>query len=680
MPQREFGRDSDYYMALRSLGEGDQKNAERLFLRCAKGGSAWCARRSLEALTATGGVQDRLRACERLLSEYGDEAALLTAADVLYASGEYARLLRVTDGVDLAECGNRLAAVRLAAMYRKGDTRRFEALRRWFCSRPVSAEHFQFYREWIAGEEFPAPAQGGADGGRIPPDADIRAAVDFRISVYRRDYKSAYEMFPALRDTAQLLPQIVSDMGKACLYGSGDYLKNARIFDGFAAALAGTDAQFYAYFYAARLYGKAGGYSARCLSRLVSAMEAAATDENYDNALWYLLNDSVSDSADRAVAAIRQYCRTWHNPSYFDDFFETLSPFLIAQGRWNDFYEIYRAIDGFASDAAVAKYAYICGRLLQEGLLKPDESGTEESGAAAAFTRALTSGDNIYYRVMAVSRLGYGGDREEEILCNTAVDGNFARDADAERLLLGYAAFGLPEKIYPEWQALSSAGAGIGFACAARLAAFLNECGRTRSEYYPQALRISAKAFALSDVPIARDSFPLLYPRGYSDFVRKSCGKFGISEEIMYALIRTESFFDSGIVSAAGAVGLTQLMDLTAGDIARKLSVPGYLLKDAETNIEFGTYYLSELLRRLDGSLLSAFFSYNAGITRVRRWMKSARTEFGAAEALPDDLFLETIPYDETREYGRKLIAAASMYGWLYYGKSVRDVVSMIMK
>ena len=80
---------------------------------------------------------------------------------------------------------------------------------------------------------------------------------------------------------------------------------------------------------------------------------------------------------------------------------------------------------------------------------------------------------------------------------------------------------------------------------------------------------------------------------------------------------------------------------------------------------KIGTYYLAELLHRCDNSLLQAFFSYNAGITRVRRWLKSSLTEFGTKSKLPMDLFLETLPYTETREYGRKLVSAATMYDFL---------------
>ena len=104
-----------------------------------------------------------------------------------------------------------------------------------------------------------------------------------------------------------------------------------------------------------------------------------------------------------------------------------------------------------------------------------------------------------------------------------------------------------------------------------------------------------------------------------------------------------------------------------------------FYLTDISTNIRFGSFYLEELRRRLDGSSILAILSYNGGISRVRSWVKSANLEFGTS-ALPRDLFLEAIPFSETREYGRKVVSAAAMYGYLYYGLSTSQVVEEIMK
>ena len=155
----------------------------------------------------------------------------------------------------------------------------------------------------------------------------------------------------------------------------------------------------------------------------------------------------------------------------------------------------------------------------------------------------------------------------------------------------------------------------------------------------------------------------MLYPRFYNDAVENLCTRYALPEYLAYALIRSESFFDKDIRSNAGAAGLTQLMESTASDIARKLKIRSYDIADPGTNIEFGIFYLKELIGRLNGSNLLALFSYNAGITKVRRWS-------AAYPELSKDLLLEVLPYTETREYGRKILTAASLYACLYYGKT----------
>ena len=126
---------------------------------------------------------------------------------------------------------------------------------------------------------------------------------------------------------------------------------------------------------------------------------------------------------------------------------------------------------------------------------------------------------------------------------------------------------------------------------------------------------------------------------------------------------------------AWGAQGLTQLMKPTAADIAGRLGVGTFDLADPATNILFGSYYLSSLVKRLDGNTMSALYAYNAGITKVRLWLKDAGVSDRPDGSRDGDIVLEGLPYAETREYGRKVLASAAVYGYLYYGKSTGDVV-----
>lgn len=679
-PQKAFKSDSNYYIALRKLEEGNRDAAARLFAKAAKTASPVCARASAEELTHLGNVQQRQKACMNLAAVYNDDEARLTAARELFEEEEYARLIAVTQNLDYAACPNHLALLRLEALRKKNDSRCYKEAFAWFSRFRLSSDHYKFFQTLKSDYQKEAALPDKEHSPLLQDENFLRLfrLADFRIDVFRRNYAPAHEKAAGLKDALVCDRAFLSDMGKAALYGSKNFVKNARAFDSLAEELASKSLQFLAYFYAGRLYERSGDYVSLAERRYKASMAAAEDGADYDNALWYLLNLELSKSAEHAADAVKEYCRTWHDPSYFDDFFETLSPLLLSQGKWRSFRDLYMQIDGFASDSVTAQFAYIYGRLIQEKIASPVQ-GTAKEESEAAFLRALHSGKSWYYKVMAIRALKLEKEDEANVLLGARTHiVPPVRDEGAERFLLGFAAFGLPQKIYPEWQKCLSRNAHIGFDATVKLSSFLRDCGRKQNEYYTQGIRMAAKAFSFADAPFSNSDLEALYPRGYEDFVSTACKKYSVPEEIMYALIRSESFFDAEVKSSAGAVGLTQLMEMTASDVAKKLRRETYSLKDAEDNIEFGTFYISELTARHEGKRLYAFFSYNAGMQRVRRWLKASAIEFGRSAPVSADIFLETIPYAETREYGRKIISAAAVYGFLYYEASVSKTVSLI--
>lgn len=200
------------------------------------------------------------------------------------------------------------------------------------------------------------------------------------------------------------------------------------------------------------------------------------------------------------------------------------------------------------------------------------------------------------------------------------------------------------------------------------------------SEFYTQSLRIACRGQIISERPLSLDELKLVYPKDFSELIEKYAKEYEINPNIIYALIRSESFFDPNVSSTAGAVGLSQLMEFTAADMARKLKLKEYSLTDPEDSIKIGGYYLSELIRRCDNNELLAFCSYNAGITKVRRWVKSSLIGFGKKNTMPLDLFLETVPYSETRDYGKKLVSTAAMYEYLENPDNFTSIVKDLMK
>lgn len=683
--QKIYGSDSDYFIGLKLLSEGNEKEARTRFNNCIKKGSYYCAKRSAEALCSFGNIQEKNIAAENLIKKFPDEDSLLIAAKQFKSSGEINKLIECTGTLDFKTAKNELIRLRLEAMGSRGDSAFESEVYRWFTECPLSTEHYQFYRDFYVHPDFDKALENSeSEFAANLVYTPQQFAMQFRIEAYKRNYsytvlyaKKLFEYFEEKILSPQ--PQLVSDIGKSFLYGSTEFSKNAAKCQQLAEAYRGTPAEFYFWFYSGRLYAKAGMYYKQTKTGFENAMLAAADGSQKDNALWYLLNTSLNFSMDSIISSIGQYSRQWDDAEYFEDFFEQLVTALLASGRWNEFGTIYKAIDGYASDLTVAQFAYIYGRLIQEGLAEGSESDM-----IAAFERACKSGTSMYYKVLAAYRLGI---RQNDFVSNAklseilnAPGGKTGTPDDAAgKLLTGYAYFGFPQYIYTEWQKFPSGTISddVNF----YLADFLAKCAdKDNKDYYTQSLRIAARAQLYSKTALSKDEMALVYPNFYNNYVSEYCKKYELDESIMYSLIRSESFFEADVISSAGAVGLTQLMEFTAEDIAARFKMSDYSLTDPETNIRFGTWYLANLISRCDNSLLLGFFSYNAGISRVRRWLQSSLTEFGKKSNMPLDLFLETVPFAETREYGRKLISAAAAYEWTYNPQNYDAIVEELLK
>jgi soluble lytic murein transglycosylase len=127
------------------------------------------------------------------------------------------------------------------------------------------------------------------------------------------------------------------------------------------------------------------------------------------------------------------------------------------------------------------------------------------------------------------------------------------------------------------------------------------------------------------------------------------------------SIMREESGYRPDAVSVSGAVGLLQLMPDTAARLAREAGVAGFApsqLVRPELNLRLGTLFLDQLTRRFDGALEAAAASYNAGPDAVTSWRTGA--------ARPADVWVESIPYDETRGYVKRAMRSLHVYRSLY--------------
>jgi soluble lytic murein transglycosylase len=155
----------------------------------------------------------------------------------------------------------------------------------------------------------------------------------------------------------------------------------------------------------------------------------------------------------------------------------------------------------------------------------------------------------------------------------------------------------------------------------------------------------------------------IIFPWPNRRLVEREAREFGLDPFLVVGLIRQESAFDPDATSRAGARGLMQLMPTTADELARRLGVDWSddLLGVADANMHLGVAHLSALLRHYDGRVIPTLAAYNAGGTPVARWLRFP-------EAKDPFLFVERIPYAETRGYVRTVLRNRAIYEALYGG------------
>ncbi|WP_083494173.1 lytic transglycosylase domain-containing protein [Colwellia sp. MT41] len=150
------------------------------------------------------------------------------------------------------------------------------------------------------------------------------------------------------------------------------------------------------------------------------------------------------------------------------------------------------------------------------------------------------------------------------------------------------------------------------------------------------------------------DDVELRFPKAFDKKITQHAQQQEINPAWAFAITRRESSFMTDAHSSVGAKGLMQLMPNTAKQLKRGRVSRQYLY-NAENNIQLGTRYLRKLLDKNKGNQLLATASYNAGPYRVKKWLKNA-------SAMPADIWIETIPFKETRNYVKSVLAYQEIY------------------
>ena len=155
------------------------------------------------------------------------------------------------------------------------------------------------------------------------------------------------------------------------------------------------------------------------------------------------------------------------------------------------------------------------------------------------------------------------------------------------------------------------------------------------------------------------DDLDIRFPMAYRDTLVREAKVRGLHSSWVFAITRQESAFMEDARSGVGASGLMQLMPATARETARKFNIP--LASQAQVlnpdkNIQLGAAYLSQVHSQFNGNRVLASAAYNAGPGRVRQWLRGANH-------LSFDVWVESIPFDETRQYVQNVLSYSVIYG-----------------
>jgi len=310
----------------------------------------------------------------------------------------------------------------------------------------------------------------------------------------------------------------------------------------------------------------------------------------------------------------------------------------LRAGQWK---VVRESIDRMTpANANHPAWIYWYGRALaQEG---------EETGSRAFYLRI--AGQTDFYGLLANEELGYLVALPQESYVPTEQDVAAAAAEPGLARALELIRLGIRVEGVREWLFAIRAFDDQKLIAAAELA--------RRAGAYDRAIHTADRTSRVHN-------YALRYPVPYHDVFREYAKSHGVDEAWVLGLVRQESRFNTDARSAAGAAGLMQVMPGTARYVASRLGLRNYRPKnvtDIETNVTLGTGYMRLVMEQLGHPVLASA-AYNAGPSRARRW-RDTRSLEGA-------IYVESIPFGETRDYVRKVMANAVMYSAVLNQKPV---------
>jgi soluble lytic murein transglycosylase len=412
-----------------------------------------------------------------------------------------------------------------------------------------------------------------------------------------------------------------------------------------------------ALFWLGRSWGRAGD-AGRFAEYLTQVADAGPPSRRSEEAL-YLLAQSAKDNAD--LAQSRVYLGRLlkeHPKGPHTDVALWLQGWLAYKQK--SFPAAAASWGRLAKEESRSRWRvpalYWRGRALEAAKAKGD--------AVHAYSTLLaTTADHYYYRLQANARLAALTNTKAAPRRPPAPTPSPATRTQAvhARKARALRALGLADEAVAEWVEQVRLHPDEQVTATEACRAFLD------LERYDKAVRVGiqfrqSRAAQSAKKPPSSALWECRYPLGHIESVRRHADQRGLDPYLVLALIRQESGFAPNLVSSAGARGLMQMMPETAERTATAHGLPPSLagmLDTPDANIQLGTHHLADLLQEYDGNLTLTLAAYNAGKEPVQRWLQ----RYGFADEIE---FVEDIPYAETRDYVKLVLANYDRYATLY--------------
>ena len=309
------------------------------------------------------------------------------------------------------------------------------------------------------------------------------------------------------------------------------------------------------------------------------------------------------------------------------------------------------------------------------------EATGDLEGAKTRWEHVVDRHPLAYYTVLAHGRLA----TLDPVRAQRALEGAVARDRDAplmpkattilssQALVRGVRLLEVSEVDTAKRELASVTGEGADPDVIWTVAALYNQAG------YPEI----GHAFARGRVSNHLEHWPegkwrlaweTAYPRAYEPLVAKASEKYGLPRAIAWGIMREESSFIADVKSPANAYGLMQLIVPTAKGVAigTGFGSDEASLKRPEVSVELGTKLLASL-RTQHGHTALAVGAYNGGSGAVSRWMNGRTSD-------ELDWFVENVPYEETRNYIKRVLSSIAAYGYLYDRKAFDETLALPLR